>query len=202
MHLTNNIRVRNAHSSHSASPIRLSCPQCDRTFSSNWGRTQHIRAIHPLSTKDPNPDDVSFNHEPSPSPLNTSPYPHSLSPFVEVPSPIDRSSPSGSSASSSLPSCVFSGPTHAEQKPSSQNYRVTVEDVTDDEDEDAFPYRRPPSSHYSDYNHFDFGEEPSSVDSSPRHETRSVHGSKPKITRTYHPDLTGKFLFALLSNLI
>lgn len=28
-----------------------------------------------------------------------------------------------------------------------------------------------------------------------------VHSSKPKITQTYHPDLTGKFLFTLLSNL-
>jgi hypothetical protein len=195
MYPTNNLRVRNAHSSRSASPIRFSCPHCHRTFSSIPGRKQHIRAIHSLPTRDTNSDDVPL-HEPSPSLCSAGPHPHSPSPFVDALPPIDGGSPSGGSTSFSR---VF---THAEQEqhtphtPSSQNYRVTVEDITDDEDDAASS--QSPSSHHS-YNDFNFGEEP---DFSPRRETPSVHCSEPKITRTYHPDLTGMFLITLSSDLI
>lgn len=213
MHPTTNLRVRNAHTSRTASPIRLSCPQCDRTFLSIRGRRQHIRAIHPLPTRNTNLGNVSLNREPSPSPPSSNPRSqtssHSRSPnlSVDIPSPIGSGSPSLSDMSSSSFSHVFSSSTHPEQHgtpstPSTRNYRATVEDITNDEGEDDInTSQRSPSSH-SSYNYFYFGEEPSLRRSSSGRDTPSVHSSKPTIKRTYHPDLTGKFLFTLLSGLI
>ena len=124
---------------------------------------------------------------------------HSRSPnlFVDIPSP---SSPSPSNMPSS-PSSHVSSSTHPEQRdtpstPSTRNYRVTIEDITDDEGSDGINMsQRSPSPHYS-YNHY-FGGESLRGSSSGR-ETPSVHSFKPTIKRTYHPDLTGKFYFTLL----
>ena len=102
MQPTNNLRVLNAHTSHSASPIQLSCLQCDRTFLSTWGRKRHLRTIHPLSTT---------NYQPSPPPPSSNPHsqaglhPRSPNLFVDVPSP---SSPSPSNMPSSSSSHVSS----------------------------------------------------------------------------------------------
>ena len=191
MQPTNNLRVLNAHTSHSASPIQLSCLQCDRTFLSTWGCKHHLRTIHPLSTRNANPGNVSPNCQPSPPPPSSNP--HSQTGFVDVPSP---SSPSPGDIPSS-PSSHVSSSTHPEQPdtpstPSTRNRRVTIEDVTDDEGSDGFnASQRSPSPHYS-YNHY-FGGEPSLRSSSSGHEPPSVHSFKPTIKRTYHPDLTGKF---------
>jgi len=135
-------------------------------------------------------------HEPSPSLHSAGLHPHSPSPFIDALPPIDGGSPSGGSTSFSR---VFPSSTQEQHTPhtlSSQSYCVTVEDITDDEDDVASS--QSPSSHHS-YNDFNFGEEP---DFSPRRETPSVHCSEPKITRTYHPDLTGMFLITLSSDLI
>ncbi|KIM75718.1 hypothetical protein PILCRDRAFT_13364, partial [Piloderma croceum F 1598] len=202
MHPITNLRVRNAHTSHAASPIQLSCPQCDRTFLSIRGRRQHIRAIHPLPTRNTNPGNMSLNHEPSPSLPSSNPCSqtssHSCSPSlsVDIPSPIGGGSPSVGDMSSSSFSHVFSSSRNPEQHgtpstPSTRNYRVTVEDITDNEGEDDVnTSQRSPSSH-SSYYHFYFGEEPSLWGSSSGCDTPSVHSSKPTIKQTYHPDLTG-----------
>jgi len=193
MYPTNNLR--NAHSSRSALPIQFSCPHCGHTFLSISGCKRHIRAIHPLPTQDTNSDDVPL-HKPSPSLRSAGLHSHSPSPFVGALPPIDGGSPSGGSTSFSR---VFPSSTqeqHTPHTPSSQSYCVTVEDITDNEDDVALS--QSPSSHHS-YNDFNFGEEP---DFSPRRETLSVHCSEPKITRTYHPDLTGMFLITLSSDLI
>jgi Plavaka transposase len=206
-----NLRVRNAHTSRAASPIQFFCPQCDRTFLSIRGRKQHIRAIHPLPTGNANPGNVSLDRKPSPSPpgsdSRSQASSHSRSPSlsVDIPSPIGSGSPSLSDTSSSF-SCVCSSSTHLEQHgtpsiPSTRNYRITVEDITDDESEDDVnASQRFPSSH-SSYDHFYFGEESSLRGSGSGRDTPSVHSSKPTIKRTYHSDLTGKFLFTLLSDL-
>jgi hypothetical protein len=94
--------------------------------------------------------------------------------------------------------------------PITRNYRATVEDVTDDEDEDeeededednSAASRRSPSSHYSS-NPFHFGEGPSDRGSSPSGDNSSHHHPEPTIKRTYHPHLTGNFLFPLSFYLI
>jgi hypothetical protein len=93
------------------------------------------------------------------------------------------------------------------------NYRATVEDVTDeededeeddedeneDEDEDEDEYdtttsRRSSSSHSSS-NPFHFGQGPPNWGSSPSGDNLGHNHTEPAIERTYHPHLTGNFLF-------
>ena len=76
------------------------------------------------------------------------------------------------------------------------NYRATVEDVSEDEDEDEDKVNsatsRRSSSYYS--NRFHFGEGPPDRGSSPSGDNLSHH-PEPTVERTYHPHLTGSFLF-------
>jgi hypothetical protein len=211
---TGNIRVRNIHASHLASPIKLSCPHCDRTFSSIRGRKQHLRAIHPMPTRNTGAGSVLPDHESGPSPPNstrsqTSSRPLSPSPLVGVPSPMGSNSPAGSSASLSHSESEREQHHDIPGTPITHNYHATVEDVTDDENEsdseseyDPTAFRRSPSSHHHSDIHPHFGRGPSNQRSSPSRDNSSLHTPEPEITRTYHPDLTGKFLSTLSFYLI
>ena len=170
MHCTNNLQVRNAHSSCSASPIQLSCPQCNWTFLSTWGCKQHIRTLHHQ------PTNANLGEES----LNSNSVIDIMSPTEHHSSSTDSCSDNSCSANSPLSSPSSSS--HSTQK-----HCIIIEDVTDDEDDnDASTSRRSPGSHYL-YSHFSVRE---NSNSTPRHETLS---SGPKITQTYHPDLPGEF---------
>ena len=262
MHCTNNIWVWNAHSSHSAwhiqlpcLPIQLPCPQCDHTFLSTWGHKQHIHALHPQPTSDTNHGEESLNHQPIPSPLSSSNHSSRLTSDIEMLSSINHSSPSGNSPSGSVNmSSSSSSSVHAEQEhqdtpstPSTQKCCITVEDVTDEDDNNVSPQRSPssdysfiyswsssgsghteqghqdtpstpstpkhhitvedvtnkddnnaspwrsPGSHYS-YSHFEIGSDSFFPHSNQRHEAQC---SESKIRQNYYLHLTGKFIFIL-----
>ena len=206
---TSDIRSRNIDARRLASPTRVLCPHCNRTFSSIRGRKQHLRAIHPMPTRNTGAGGVLPDHQPIPSPPSsprsqTSSRPLSPSPLVGVPSPMGSNSPTGSSATSSHSKSERDQDLDISDTPINRNYRATVEDVTDDEDDsesehdnDTTASRRSPSSHHHSDIHPHFGGVPSNQGSSPSRDDSNLHPPEPKITRTYHPDLTGKLLSTL-----
>jgi len=205
---TSNIQSQNIDARRLASLTKLLCPHCDRTFSSIRGRKQHLRAVHPMPTRNMGAGGVLSDHQPSPLPPSspcsqTSSRPLSPSPLVGVPSAMGSNSPTGSAATLSHSESERDQHLDIPGMPITRNYRATVEDVTDDEDDSELEYnttasQRSPSSDI----HPHFGGVPSNRGSSPSHDGSNLHTPEPKITRTYHPDLTGKFLSTLSFYLI
>ena len=154
-------------------------------------------------------ESVLPDHESGPSPpgsprSQTSSRPLSPTPLVDVPSPMGSNSPTGSSASLSHSESDQEKHSDIPGTPITRSYRATVEDVTDDEDNsdseseyDPTAFRRSPSSPHHSYIYPHFGSGPSNQRSSPSRDNSSLHAPDPEITRTYHPELTGKFLSTL-----
>ena len=64
---TNNIRVRNAHSSGSA--LLCNAPGCYRTFTTTSGKTQHIRRMHPLPRRNRSETPICSSRPATPVPF-------------------------------------------------------------------------------------------------------------------------------------
>jgi hypothetical protein len=152
------------------------------------------------------------DHQHSPSPPSsprsqTSSCPLSPSPLVGFPSPMGSNSPTSSSATLSHSKSERDQHLDIPNTPITCNYRATIEDVTDDEDDSKSEYdttasQQLPSLHHHSDIHPHFRGVPSNQGSSPSHDDLNLHTPEPKITRTYHPDLTGKFLSTLSFYLI
>ena len=67
MRRTNNIRVRNAHSSGSA--LLCHAPGCYRTFTTTSGKTQHIRRMHPLPRRNRSETPIRSSRPATPVPF-------------------------------------------------------------------------------------------------------------------------------------
>jgi hypothetical protein len=153
---------------------------------------------------------VLHDHSPPSSPRSqTSSHPFSPSPLVGlgIPSPVGSNLPTSSSPT--LSHSESEGDEHLDipSTPITRHYHATVEDVTDDEDDSELEYntmasQRSPSLHHHSDIHPHFGKVPSNQGSSPSHDDSNLHTPEPKITQTYHSDLTGKFLSILSFYLI
>jgi len=130
---TSNIQSRNINACCLASPTKLLCPHCDRTFSSIRGCKQHLRAVHPMPTRNMGAGGVLSDHQPSPLPPSspcsqTSSRPLSPSPLVGVPSAMGSNSPTGSAATLSHSESEWDQHLDIPSMPITRNYRATVEE--------------------------------------------------------------------------
>jgi len=199
MHRTNNIRVRNAHSSGSVSPIVLLCdaPGCYRTFATTSGKTQHMRRMHPLPCR---------NRLETPQSTSSGGHPRQqVSPIGSlyiVPDPKSRSS---SPITSSRPATPTSFIPEIEMESSPRRRSVEIEDITGQEDEyediympydDIYMPESPRSSPGArseetpvpEHNRHSSSPHQSQRAMSRDHEARNP----PSTTRIFHPDLNGK----------
>ena len=129
MHRTRNIRVHNAHASHSASAIELPChvTECHRIFTTTSGRTQHMRRTH-----HPPHHDQSETPQPTTSRVRPRQQVSPISSPHVTPKPESRSS---SPVPGSQPSTPAYGNPDIEMESLPQSQRVEIEDITGQEDE-------------------------------------------------------------------
>ncbi len=195
MHRTRNIRVRNAHSSHSASAIQLPCHivGCHRIFTTTSGRTQHMRQVH-HSPRRETPQATASHVRPRQdvSPISS---PH-ITPKLESrsSSPIPDAQP---------PLLAYSDP-DIEMGSPPRSQRVEIKDITGQEDEYDDIYipespRLSPRARSEGTPVPEHSRASSSPHQSQRAASRDHEACNPSpTTRIYHPDLNGTSFYSFI----